>query len=127
MRHEAIVLLAAVTSIVLLTAGIACAKPDLSPPLTSVSPSFGILYRPVLRSRYLEPFESAEKLTALVDSPRMITWGVCRPPSSGSALSIYSSNEKADESRQGLTIWEDVVSDQCAHNDEEGPEDDSFY
>jgi hypothetical protein len=133
MRHEAIVLLAAVTSIALLTAGVARAKLDLPPPLNGVSPFFGILSRPVLRPKYLEPKPvhrrdpETDRGRASVDTPRMITWGVCRPPSSGSALSIYSSNEKPDESRQGLTLWEGIVSDLCDDDEEERPEDDAFH
>jgi hypothetical protein len=131
MRHETIVLLAAVTSIVLLTVGVARAKLDLPPPLNGVSPLFGMLSRPVLRSRYPEPKPvhrrgpETDRGRASVDSPRMITWGVCRPPSSGSALSVYSSNEKTDESRQSLTLWEGIVL--CDDDEEERPEDDPFH
>jgi hypothetical protein len=105
MRHEAIVLLAAVTSIVFLTARVARAKPDWSPPPQSV---------PSLLQRR-EP-ETGRGRTS-IKSPRMITWSVCSAPSSGSALSIYSSVKKADKFRQGVATREDVVIDQCVDDE----------
>jgi hypothetical protein len=97
MRDEAIVLLAAASSMMLSVASVARAVPDLQQHLESTSPA----------------------------SPRMIIWSVCGAPSSGSAISMYSRNQKAARSLQGSGILQDVPSHQCAVVDEEGRDEDS--
>jgi hypothetical protein len=100
MRDEAIVLLAAASSMAFLAAGIACAKPDVHRDLAVTSPYAAARGRPVL-------------------SPRMITWNVCSTTTDGSALSIYSSSEEPAQSLQGPAIREDVGGHQCADHDGE--------
>jgi hypothetical protein len=96
MRDEAIVLLAAVTSTMLLTVSVARATP-------------------ADRGR-----------GSLVNSPRMISWSVCGVPSSGSAFSAYASNAKADEPQQGSSIREDPPRGQCGDEEEAGAEGDLY-
>jgi hypothetical protein len=102
MRDEAIVLLAAASSILFSAASIARAKPDLHQRLENTAPAPG-------RS---------------MGSLRMITWNVCSTTTSGSALSIYSRSEKSDRSLQGSAIREDVPSHQCADDDDDDDGDD---
>jgi hypothetical protein len=59
----------------------------------------------------------------LIATPRMIIWGLCSTPNNGSAFSIYASSGNADESGQGASIAEDVLSDQCAVDEEEESEE----
>jgi hypothetical protein len=105
MRDEAIVLLAAASSILFSAASIASAKPDLHQRLENTAPASG-------RS---------------MGSPRMITWSVCSTTTGGSALSIYSWSENSARSLQGSAIREDVPSHQCADDDgddeDKGPDE----
>jgi hypothetical protein len=118
MRDQAIVLLAAASSILFSAGSIARAKPDLHQRLENTAPASGmtLLYRPALLG-----------LGRSMGSPRMITWSVCSTTTSGSALSIYSRSEESAPSLQGSAIREDVPSRQCADDDgddeDKGPDE----
>jgi hypothetical protein len=129
MRDEAIVLLAAASSIMFSVASVARAEPDLQQHLESTSTVSDMFmtaqYHPAPQSQYLESLESAEKFTVTAQccssaSARMISWSVCGAPRSGSALSMYSRMQKPARSLQGSAILQDVPSHQCADEDEEG-------
>jgi hypothetical protein len=134
MRDEAIVLLAAASSIMFSVASVARAEPDLQQHLESTSPASDMVmtaqHHPAPHSKYLELLESAEKFTVTAQccssaSPRMIIWSVCGAPTSGSALSMYSGKQKPARSLQGSATLQDVPSHQCADEDEEGRDEDS--
>jgi hypothetical protein len=119
MRFEAIALLAASASIMFSIAGVAGEKSEqrvtVIPHVWTERPSYaparddsGQGSAPVL-----DP-----ELSGTMGSPRMITWSTCSAPSSGSALSIYSRNEKAAQLRKGLVLTDDVIGDQCPDDDE---------
>jgi hypothetical protein len=65
MRDEAIVLLAAASSMAFLATSIACAKPDVHNDLENTRPASGMfvtaLYRSARRATHLESFESVEE------------------------------------------------------------------
>jgi hypothetical protein len=120
MRDEAIVLLAAASSIVFSVASVARAKPDLQQRLESTH-----------TTARDNPVQRGDRVTDLVHgrptaSPRMIIWSVCGAPSGGSALSMYSRKQKPARSLQGSATPQDVPSRQCADEDEEGREENSI-
>jgi hypothetical protein len=95
MRKRAIVLLAAASSFIFVAAGVAREQSDLH--------------------------QRGEN----IDTPRMITWSLCRAPSTGSALSVYSSVEKSVQFFQAAARQEDVYSDGC--NDQEDESGDGSF
>jgi hypothetical protein len=129
MRDEAILFLAAASSIMFSAVSSARAKPDLHQYLENSSPAPSMfmtaLYRPA-RTTYAatrrNPVASSYPVADLglgrpMVSPRMITWNVCSTTTDGSALSIYSRSEKSARSLQGSAIREDVGNHQCADDD----------
>jgi hypothetical protein len=86
MREEAIVLLAAASSFIFVTASAARAQPNLHQRLENASPESSISttasYGPGLQSG------PGLGLYGSIGTPHMITWSLCRTPSSRSARSV---------------------------------------
>jgi hypothetical protein len=104
MRERAIVLLAAVSSFVFLAARAAHAQLPLDQRSENVQQN--------------EP-GTGHGLYGSIVSPRMITWSICSSPSSGSALSVYSSGEKPARYFRDSATPEDVYSEGCNDQEEE--------
>ena len=113
MRIEALVFLAAASSIMFSIAG-AGEQSNLHSPLENSSREFSLAQSPAQSSDYVEGVESRR----VVSTARMITWSVCSAPSSGSALSIYSIRAKADRFLPAAAMQDDVHSDLCGDDDE---------
>jgi hypothetical protein len=113
MREEAIVLLAAASSMIFLIAG-ARAQSDLHPRFENISRESLLAQNPARWGGSTDDLERRR----IVSSVRMITWSVCSAPSSGSALSIYSLREKAARFLPVSAMQDDIFNDQCANDDD---------
>jgi|HubBroStandDraft_5_1064220.scaffolds.fasta_scaffold14424_2 hypothetical protein len=104
MRERAIVLLAAASLLIFVAAGVAREQPQLQ------------------RGENMQRNEpgTGSGRHASIGTPRMITWSLCRTPSTGSALSVYSSAKKPMQSFPTSASQDDIYGDDC--ND---PEDES--
>jgi hypothetical protein len=109
MRDEAIVLLAAASSIMFSMVGVAREKADLASPFENTSHESLLEQSPAHRS---DPVKGLER-RRIRSSARMITWSVCSAPSSGSALSIYSIRGRAARYLPLSPTRDEVRSDLC--------------
>jgi hypothetical protein len=120
MREDAIVLLAAASSIILITAGVARAQPGLQQRLQSASSdssmSMTAPYRPAFQWHPSDPVIDLSRY-ATISTPHMIIWGSCSAPSGGSALSVYSHGEKQAPSAQDTVRQEEDCNDGCSDDE----------
>jgi hypothetical protein len=113
MRDEAIVVLAAASSIMFSIAG-AREPPELHPALENAARESLLAPSPASWRDSLKDPEARR----MGSTARMITWSVCSAPSSGSALSIYSIHEKAARFAPASALRDDVDSDLCGDDDQ---------
>jgi hypothetical protein len=115
MRNQAIVLLAAASSIMFSMVSAARETSDLAIPFENTSRESLLAQSSADWSGPVKDLEPRR----IMSSARMITWSVCSAPS-GSALSIYSIQEKAARFLPASAMRDNVRSNLCADDDEKG-------